>query len=141
MLRAAAERRFELPAEVLAVGVAQQELGQGASVWRDVEHFIRADACVGAGRDVANRISAGLTGGDARGGKAAHKTGGVLDMHVVKLKILPGGHVRDAVGILLRQLRQSLELSGVESAGGNLDALHPGASHMVLGPLVNFADG
>ena len=42
----------------------------------------------------------------------------------MKLKVLTGGDVRDAVGIFLRQFRQGFELRGVQSAAGNLDALH-----------------
>ena len=44
VLRAAAERRLELAAEILAVGMAQQEFGQRAGIGRDVERFIRANA-------------------------------------------------------------------------------------------------
>ena len=127
MLRAAAEGRLEFPSEILGVRMAHQEFGQGAGVGRDVELFIRADARVGASRHVAHGISAGLARGDVRGGQAAHHAGRILDVDVVKLEILPRGHVRDAVGILLGQVRQRLELPRVQSSRGNLDALHPGS--------------
>jgi len=47
-------------------------------------------------------------------------------VHVVKLKILPRGNVRNSVGILFRQFRHDLKLIGIQSASGNLDALHSG---------------
>src|SRR5262249_39764469 len=48
----------------------------------------------------------------------------ILDVNEVKLKILARSDVRDVVRVLFGKLRQSLELSGVQSAEGNLDALH-----------------
>ena len=105
MLRAAAERRLEFPAEVLAIGMAQQEFRKRARIRRDVEHFVRADARVGASGDVAHGISASLARRDARGRQPPHHAGRVVNVNVVKLKILPRGHVRDAVGIFLGQTR------------------------------------
>src|ERR1017187_7157585 len=49
----------------------------------------------------------------------------ILNVHVMKLEILPRGHVRDAVGILLCQVRQSLKLLRVQPSRGDFDALHP----------------
>ncbi len=43
----------------------------------------------------------------------------------MKLEILPRGHVRDAVGVLLGEIRQRLKLLRVEPSRGDLDALHP----------------
>ena len=96
------------------IRMAQQEFGQRAGVRRDVEFLIRANARVGASRHVADGISAGLARGDVRGGQAAHHAGRILDVDVVKLEILASGDVRDAVGILLGQFRQRLELLGVQ---------------------------
>ena len=107
---------LEFPAEILAVRMAQQKFGHGPGVRRDVEHFIRADPRIGASRDIAHRISAGFARGDVRGGQAAHQAGRIVDVHVVKLKVLPRGHVRDAVGVFLGQLRQRFQLRGVKSA-------------------------
>ncbi len=42
----------------------------------------------------------------------------------MKLHVLTSGDVSDPVGVLFRQLRESLELRGVQAAGRDLDALH-----------------
>ena len=73
VLRAAAERGLEFPAEALAVRVAEQEFRQRAGIGRDVEDFVLADAGIGAGGNIAHRISAGFARGDIRGGQAAHQ--------------------------------------------------------------------
>ena len=142
VLRAAAERRLEFPAEILAIGMAQQKFGQRARVRRDVENFVLADAGIGAGRDVAHGISAGFARGDVRGGEAAHQAGRVVNLNVMKLKILARGDVRDAVGIFLGQLRHGFQLLGVQAAAGNLDALHARARPTwCCGPLVRSPEG
>src|ERR1700732_5062527 len=105
MLRTAAECRLELPTEVLAVGMAQQEFGECLRIRGDIEYLIRAHARVRASGDVADRVSAGLTGGDGGGREATHQSGRIVDVNVVKLKILPGRHVRYAVRGLLGQFR------------------------------------
>src|ERR1700730_9425818 len=124
MLRTAAECRLEFSAEVLAVGMAQQEFGECLRIRGDIKYFIRAHASVRASRNVADRVSAGLTGGDGGGRKATVQTRGIVDVNIRKVKILPGRHVRYAVRVLLGQLRQRLKLLGIESSTWNLDALH-----------------
>ena len=124
VLRATAESRLEFPAEILTIGMPQQKFGHRAGVGSDIERFVRADARVRAGRDVAHRIAAGLSCGDSRCGQAAHHSGRIFDVHVVQLKILASGDVGDTVGILLRQFRQCFQLRGVEPAARNFDALH-----------------
>ncbi len=124
VLRASAERGLELPAEVLAVRVAQEKLRQRAGIGRDVEHLVLADSRIRARRHVADRIAAGLAGRNTGSRKTAHQARSVVDVNVVELKILPRGHVRDVVGVLLRQLRHGLELIRVEPSTGNLDPLH-----------------
>ena len=79
---------------------------------------------VRASGNVAHGISAGLARGDSGSGQAAHHAGRVFDVNVVQLEILPGGDVRDAVGIFLGEVGQRFQLLRIQSAGGNLDALH-----------------
>jgi hypothetical protein len=45
---------------------------------------------------------------------------------VVELNILAGGDMGDIVGVLFGEVGESFELSGVEAAEGDLDALHAG---------------
>jgi hypothetical protein len=54
LVGAAGERDFEFAAEALAIGVAQQEIGEGTGVRGNVEDFVAADAGDGASRDVAD---------------------------------------------------------------------------------------
>ena len=95
-------------------GWPSRNLDKRAGIGSDVEGFIRADARVGAGRDVAHRVAAGFARGDARGGQRRISAGRIVDMNVVKLNILPRGHVRDAVRVFLGQLRQRFQLAGVQ---------------------------
>ena len=124
VLAASAKGRFELSAEVLAVGMAQQESGQSPGIGSHIEGLVRADPRIGAGGDVANRIAASLSSGDSNRRQTAHQRRSILHVHVVELEILPGGDVGDTVGVFLGQFGHHLELSGVESAVGDLDSLH-----------------
>src|SRR5579859_92611 len=93
-------------------------------VGRYVENFIGANTGVGAGGDIANTVSASLASGDAHSGKPAHDAGRVVNLDIVELKILAGRNMGNAIGVFFRQLAHYLELLGIESAAGNLDALH-----------------
>ena len=59
----------------------------------------------------------------------------------MKLKILAGGDVSDAVGIFLGQLRHGFELRRIEAAAGNLDALHAGRVPHGVGAFGQIAGG
>ncbi len=124
MLRAAAERGFEFPAEALAVRVAEQESRKRPGVRGDIENLILANAGEGAGGNVSDRVPAGFARGDSCGGQAAHDRGRIVNVHVMKLNVLTSGDVSDSVGVLFRKFRQGFKLRGVQAAGGYLDALH-----------------
>ncbi len=126
IVAAAGECHFELSAEVLRVGMTEQKVGCRSGVGRHVESLFPADAGDGAGGDVTHRIAAGFAGGDAGRREPPHQRGCVRDMDEVELEILTCGDVRNAVGVLFRQLGKCLQLSGVQSAERNLDALHAG---------------
>ena len=96
-LLAAGEGDFEFAAKVLHVVVAQQKPGQGVGIGGGVEGFGAADAGQLAAGDVAHGVAAGFAGGDADGSQSAHQVRCVFDMDVVKLDVLAGGHVQDAV--------------------------------------------
>ena len=87
---------------------------------------VAANAGDGAGGHVADGIAAGFAGGDADRGEAAHDGRRVFNVDEVKLNVLAGGDVADAVGIFLAEIGQHFELLGVETTEGNLDALHAG---------------
>ena len=103
----------------------QQKLGKRPGVRCHVKNFVGANPSIRTRRDVAHRVSAGLSRGDSRGRQAAHHAGCVLDVHVVQLEVLPRGHVHNAVGVFLGELRKRFQLLRIHSARGNLDALHP----------------
>ena len=111
---AAGERDLELAAEVLRVGVAEQEIRRRLGVGRDVERLRAADAGDRASRDVADRVAAGLAGGDADGGQAAHDGGRVFDVDEVELEVLARGDVGDRVGVFLGELGQHFQLARVQ---------------------------
>jgi len=96
--------------------VAQQEARARLGVWRHVERLRRAHARDRAGRDVAHHVAARLARGDAGRRQPAHHGRRVLDVHEVQLEILAGRHVSDTVGVLLRHVRQRLQLLSVQPA-------------------------
>ena len=116
MVPAAAEGRLELPAEVLRGGMSQQESGKGAGIRGDVESLVRADTGVGASGDIAHRVAASLAGGDLDRGQPPHQCGRIVNLHIVQLEVLSGRDVRNAIGIFLGQIRQSLQLLRIESS-------------------------
>src|SRR5579863_8843689 len=104
MLRAAAESGLELSAEILGIGMAQQEFCERPGVRSDVEYFVLANTGVGASGDVANRIAAGLARGDIRSRETPHQRRRVVNVDVVELESLARGDVGDTVGIFLGQI-------------------------------------
>src|SRR4051812_24268547 len=126
MLGASAECRLEFAAETLAIRMAEQKTRQRARIGRNVKAFVGANPGIWTGGDVAHGISASLAGRNVGGRETPHHAGGVVDVDVMKLEILAGGDVGDAVGIFFGKLRHSFELRRVEAAGGNLYALHTG---------------
>jgi hypothetical protein len=124
MLRASAERRLEFPPEILTIRMTQQKFRKRPRVRRHIESLIRANARVRARRHVAHRISASLSRRDLRRCQTPHQARRIVNLHVVQLKILARGHMRDRVRIFLRQIRQRLKLFGVQAARRNLDPLH-----------------
>ena len=126
LVAAAGEGDLELAPEVLHVGMTEQKVGQSPRVGGDVERLRVAHAGHRAGGDVAHRVAARLTGGDADRGQPSHQVGRVHHVDEMELDVLARGDVADAVGVLLRQVRQHLDLLRVEPAPRNLDALHAG---------------
>src|SRR5260370_7078483 len=104
MLSAAAEGRLKLPAEILAVRMAEQKFRQRTRIGRDIECFVLANARIRASGDVADRVSASLASRDVCGRQAAHEPGRVADLNIVQLKILAAGPVRNAPAIPLPHL-------------------------------------
>src|SRR5579859_3042723 len=110
-------------------------------VGRYVENFIGANAGVGAGSDIANTVSASLASGDIYRGEPAHDAGRVVNLDIVELKILAGRNMGDAIGVFFRQLAHYLELLSIETAAGNLDALHARGvphGHWALGQIARW---
>src|SRR5256885_5742814 len=101
MLGASAECRLEFAAETLAVRMAEQKTRQRARIRRNVKTFVGANSGVWTGGDVADRISASLAGGNVDGREPSHHARGIIDVDVMKLEILAGGDVGDAVRIFL----------------------------------------
>ncbi len=83
MLRTARKGRFKFASKILRVLVAQQEVGQGMCIGRDVKPLIVAHAGQRAAGDVADHIATGLQGGDADRRQAAHEVRGIVNMDEV----------------------------------------------------------
>ena len=121
---AASEADLELARQVLRQRVAQEKISDGAAVGRHVERFALAGARLVAGGDVSHRVAAGLAGGEAVFGQLLHALRHVLQLDEMKLDVLPGGHVQDAVRKFVGEVGQALELTGGEAALGQLGAHH-----------------
>ena len=123
-LLAARKGDFEFAAKVLHVVVAEQKPGQRVGVRGCVEGFGAADAGQLAAGNVAHGVATRLAGGDAHSGQTAHQIGRVLDVDVVQLDVLAGGHMQDAVRVFISQLRQHIQLLRVQTAIGHFNAHH-----------------
>ena len=97
----------------------------GAGVGGDVEGLVGAHAGHRAAGDVANRVSAGLPGGEADVPQDAHRLRGVFQLDVMKLNVLARRHVSLMQwSKALRYYAESVELVGRYSAEGHLDPEH-----------------
>ena len=132
---AAGERDLELAAEILRVGMAEQKAHGRLRVGRDVERLVAAHAGERAGGDVAHRVAAGFARRDADRGQAPHDVRRVLDVDEVELEVLARGDVADAVGVLLGEVGEDVDLLRRQAAEGDLDALHAGRVPERLGAL------
>jgi len=110
----------------LMEGMAEEKLCQRVGIRSYIEHLVLADAGEGATGDVAHRIAAGLAGGDADGGQAAHQRGSIVNMDEMQLEILPSRDMGDPIRVFLCQLGQHLQLLRIYSSVRDLDPLHPG---------------
>ena len=120
----ARKRDLELAAEVLHVGVTQQELFEGLSVRRDVESLRTAHTGEVASRDVAHRVAASFARGDPHRGQASHEVGSVVNMDEVELDVLAGRHMGNPVRVVLSQLREHVHLLGRDLPVWDLDPDH-----------------
>src|SRR5690606_18098873 len=101
VLFAAGESGLEFASEVLRIGMPKQEVCHRFCVGSYVERFIVADTCKRASRDVAHRIAASFLCRDADGGEAAHQIGSIFDVDEMKLEVLSGGDMQNAVRIFV----------------------------------------
>ncbi len=74
---------------------------------------------------VADGVPTRFLRGDADRCQPPHQVGRVVNMHVMKLEVLPRCDVQDSVGILVGKLRQHFHLDWRHAAERDFDALHP----------------
>ena len=108
--------RLPFAAEVLDVGVPEQELHHRLGVGGDVERLGVAHAGERAGGDIADRVTACLLRRHSDCCETPHQVWGVLDVHVVQLEVLSRRDVQDLVRILFGTVGDHLELLGSEAA-------------------------
>src|SRR5438552_2111051 len=104
--------------------MTQQELRARFRVRCDIENFAPAHTCNRACRDVTNRIAARFSRRDAHRPQPPHHVWRVLNMDVVKLKVLARRDMEHAVGIFFRNFRKRIQLIRRHTSERNLDALH-----------------
>ena len=130
--RAAGEVDLELAGQPLAVRVAEQEVGGGLRPRRDVEHLLRARAGEVAAHDVAHGVAARLARRQADRRHQAQDLGRLLERDEVELHVLAGGEVAPAAGVVVGDVRERVEVFGVDAAVRDLDAQHLGAAALAL---------
>ena len=135
VLPATREGHLELAAEVLGVGVPEEEPHGRAGVGGHVEGLVAADPRERAGGDVADGVAARFAGGDAHRREPAHQGRGVVHVDEVELHVLPGGDVADAVAVLLGEVGEGFHLLGGQPPERDLDALHAGGVPHRVGAL------
>ena len=128
---AAREVDLELARHALRDRVAQEEVLGGLGPRADVEHLVGARAGEVAARitlrTVSPQASRLVSPTDA---SSAQRLGGVLELHEVELDVLTGGEVAPTTGVGLGDVREHLELVGLDLAVGDL---HP--QHLVVAAL------
>ena len=77
--------------------VGHESLGQGDRVRRNVEHFVRTDAGIKTGCDIAHRVAAAALGGQSGGGKRTQGGQNGFQRHAMHLEFLAGGDVKHAI--------------------------------------------
>ncbi len=107
----------------------------------DIKGFIVAHAGIGARRDIAHHIAACFAGGNINCGKPTHQIGRVVDVDKMQLKILPGSHMANGIGILFRQIGQGVHLFSAQSPKGNFNAHHTGRIPSGVRPFGEVAGG
>ena len=64
-----------------------------------------ADSGQRTGCDIAHDIAARFARGDPDRGETAHERRRVIDVDIMKLKVLARGDVRNTVGVFFREIR------------------------------------
>src|SRR5215831_18746425 len=106
----------------MKIRMAQEVARDTQSVRRDIESFSGADACNGAGSDVAYGIAASFARGQTAIGKRAHGRGHVFELDEMKLDVFARGEMAAASGIFVGNLRQNTELRRLDHTGGDFHA-------------------
>ena len=105
--------------------MSDEVAGVGGSVGRDVERFDGAHSRHGAAGDVAHRVATGLARAEADVADQAHDRRGILQLDVVKLEVLAGGHVALAQwSVLVGKHTERVELVRGQTAERCLDPHH-----------------
>ena len=140
--RAAAEVDLELAGEALGERVAQEPPVGGLGPRRDVEDLERARAGEVAAGHVADGVAARLAAREAHRCQPTQHLGRVAQLDEVELRVLPGGEVAPAPGVLLGDRREHLELLRVQAAVGDLHPHHLVGAALALSvdALVQAAD-
>ena len=132
---AAREVDLELAGQALGVRVVQEVAEGGLGPRADVEHLVGAGPGQVAAHHVADRVPAGLPGGQAHLGQVPQQVGDPLQLHEVELDVLAGGQVAPAPAVAVGDVGQPLELLGVHVAVRELDP-----DHLVVAALALTVD-
>jgi hypothetical protein len=99
-------------------------IGKGMGIGSDVEELLRINPRGGGRRDIPDRIAAGLARGDSDVGQSSHELGCIFKFDKMDLKILSGRHMGVMPTKLLGNIRDTLELIGIEPSERDLDPDH-----------------
>jgi hypothetical protein len=132
---AADDRYVELAREVGVAPLADEAFGHLPDERPGVEDLVRGQPGHRAGGDVPDVVHPSLAGVEAHASQAAVDLGEVLDAHPAQLDLLARGHLQDVPVALVRDLRQLLELHGLQAT-----MLQDPAGHHSTDPLPARSD-
>src|SRR5262249_38147219 len=120
----AVKRDLELTRQISGEIFTEESVSDAVRIRPHVEHFIRSDACPGAGGDVPDGVVASLAIGQANVGEGVHQVRYAREGYEMILDVLTRGEVSLAASEFVSDTPHLLELTRGEHATRDLASHH-----------------